>query len=96
MKRFATWKFALATAILVATAAPRITAGQSATQIPGEKPAIMVMAFESGTVAAQARDKHVRDGEYYDPSQLGIGIADMLVEKLLEPGQFRLLERKPS
>jgi curli biogenesis system outer membrane secretion channel CsgG len=67
-------------------------------------PIVMVMGFESGTVSAQVRDKRGfrsilgamhGDGENYDPSQLGIGIADMLVEKLLATGQFRLIERQP-
>ncbi|MFL5481182.1 MAG: CsgG/HfaB family protein [Gemmatimonadaceae bacterium] len=79
------------------------------TNIPlrSEKPTLMVMGFESGTVTAQVRDKRglaailagMRGGtgdENYDPSQLGVGIADMLVEKLLETGAFRLLERKPT
>src|SRR6266540_2455134 len=69
------------------------------------RPTIVVMNFESGTVAAQIKDKHGfsafmaamrgdRDREHYDPAQLGVGIADMLVEKLLNTGEFRLLERK--
>ncbi len=29
------------------------------------------------------------EAERYEPSQLGVGIADMLTEKLLETGQFR-------
>jgi len=70
-----------------------------------DKPALMVMGFESGTVSAQVEDKRgfmailggIRrdNNEQYDPSQLGTGIADMLIEKLLETGQFRLVERKP-
>ncbi|MEA2706232.1 MAG: hypothetical protein QOH22_1020, partial [Gemmatimonadaceae bacterium] len=64
---------------------------------------VMVMGFESGTVAAQSREKRGLRGlfggksetERYEPSELGIGIADMLIEKLLETGQFRVLERKP-
>jgi curli biogenesis system outer membrane secretion channel CsgG len=78
--------------------------------IPGvtrhEVPALMVMGFESGTVSAQVRDKRafmsllgsMRRGhtESYDPSQLGIGIADMLIEKLLATGQFRLIERNSA
>jgi len=71
-----------------------------------DKTALMVMGFESGTVTAQVRDKRGfgailaamhggSNNEQYDPSQLGTGIADMLIEKLLETGQFRLLERKP-
>lgn len=77
----------------------------AATAIQADKPALMVMGFESGTVSAQVKDKRGfmamltgRGGggdEKYDPSQLGIGIADMLIEKLLATGQFRLLERKP-
>src|SRR5687768_2601824 len=72
----------------------------------GEQPTLMVMSFESGTVSAQVRDKRgfmsilsgIRRGklESYDPSQLGIGIADMLIEKLLASGQFRLIERNPT
>ena len=77
---------------------------------PGAKaqdtPALMVMGFESGTVSAQIRDKRglmsilggKQRGGYdsYDPAQLGIGIADMLIEKLLASGQFRLIERKST
>jgi curli biogenesis system outer membrane secretion channel CsgG len=69
-------------------------------------PALMVMAFESGTVSAQVRDKRafmsllgsMRRGhsDSYDPSQLGVGIADMLIEKLLATGQFRLIERNAT
>lgn len=69
-------------------------------------PTLMIMGFESGTVSAQVRDKRgfmsilgsMRRGdtEKYDPAQLGIGIADMLIEKLLATGQFRLIERKPT
>lgn len=69
-----------------------------------DMPALMVIGFESGTVSAQVRDKRgfmsimagMRRGnsEQYDPAQLGIGIADMLIEKLLATGQFRLIERK--
>lgn len=70
-----------------------------------DRPAIMVMNFESGTVSAQVRDKRgfsailaamrgENNNEHYDPAQLGTGIADMLVDKLLETGQFRLMERK--
>ena len=78
----------------------------AATAIHADKPALMVMGFESGTVSAQVKDKRGfmamltgrggDGGEKYDPSQLGIGIADMLIEKLLATGQFRLLERKPQ
>ena len=63
------------------------------------------MNFESGTVAAKVKDKHgfsaflaamrgERDNEHYDPAELGAGIADMLVQKILNSGEFRLLERK--
>ena len=70
------------------------------------RPALMVMGFESGTVSAHVRDKrgfmsilagmHRGASEQYDPSQLGVGIADMLIEKLLATGQFRLIERKST
>jgi curli biogenesis system outer membrane secretion channel CsgG len=69
-----------------------------------DRPTLVVMGFESGTVTAQVQDRHgfmailagMNGGERekYDPSQLGIGIADMLIEKLLETQQFRLMERK--
>lgn len=74
--------------------------------VRADEPALMVMGFESGTVSAQVRDKRgfmsilsgMRRGnhESYDPSQLGIGIADMLIERLLASGQFRLIERNPT
>lgn len=78
----------------------------AAVVVHADKPALMVMGFESGTVSAQVKDKRGFlailgamhgdiNNEKYDPSQLGTGIADMLIEKLLETGQFRLLERKP-
>jgi curli biogenesis system outer membrane secretion channel CsgG len=69
-----------------------------------ERPAITVMGFESGTVSAQIQDRQgfmsilsAMPGtrrEQYDPSQLGVGVADMLIEKLLETGEFKLVERK--
>ncbi|MBA2686903.1 MAG: hypothetical protein H0U64_02265 [Gemmatimonadaceae bacterium] len=69
------------------------------------RPTLVVMNFESGTVAAKVKDKHgfsaflaamrgEQDNQHFDPAELGAGIADMLVEKLLVTGQFRLLERK--
>lgn len=69
-----------------------------------ERPAITVMGFESGTVSAEIQDRQgflsilsAMSGahrEQYDPAQLGVGIADMLIEKLLETGEFKLVERK--
>jgi curli biogenesis system outer membrane secretion channel CsgG len=86
-----------------AAALPSGTSPTAAITVSGGKPTVMVMGFESGTVSAQARDKRGLRGlfggkseaEHYEPSQLGTGIADMLIEKLLETGQFRVLERKP-
>jgi curli biogenesis system outer membrane secretion channel CsgG len=77
------------------------TSPTAARSVNKDKPTVMVMGFESGTVAAQAREKRgffgrSSEGESYEPSELGIGIADMLIEKLLETGQFRVLERKPQ
>ena len=84
-------------------AAPAISAPGATTL---DTPSLMVMGFESGTVSAQVRDKrgfmsilsgmHRGNSEQYDPAQLGIGIADMLIEKLLATGQFRLIERKST
>jgi curli biogenesis system outer membrane secretion channel CsgG len=74
---------------------------QDSAAIHPDKPTLMVMGFEAGTVSAQAGDRRGgfmhggRNNENYEPSQLGIGIADMLIEKLLATGQFRLVERKP-
>ena len=74
---------------------------QDSVAIHADRPTLMVMGFEAGTVSAQAGDRRGfmhgdRNNENYDPSQLGIGIADMLVEKLLATGQFRLVERKAT
>lgn len=93
---------------VVVTAAPGIQSPVVAapTRIVADaRPALVVMNFESGTVAAKVKDKHgfsafmaamrgERDSEHYDPAELGAGIADMLVEKLLNAGEFRLMERK--
>jgi curli biogenesis system outer membrane secretion channel CsgG len=83
-----------------AAALPSGTSPAAAITVSSGKPTVMVMGFESGTVGAQARDKRglfggKSDAEHYEPSQLGTGIADMLIEKLLETGQFRVLEWKP-
>lgn len=74
---------------------------QDSVPIHADKPTLMVMGFEAGTVSAQARDRRGfmhgdRNSESYEPSQLGVGIADMLIEKLLATGEFRLVERKPT
>jgi curli biogenesis system outer membrane secretion channel CsgG len=71
-----------------------------------EKQALVIMGFESGTVSAQVQDKrgfaaligsmHGGEREAYDPAQLGIGISDMLVDKLLDSGEFRLLDRSQT
>lgn len=89
----------------LATAAQPESNGSAQPATRSDKPAVVVMGFESGTVSAQIQDKRgfatilgsMSGGvqrEQYAPSQLGTGIADMLVEKLLETGQFRLLERQ--
>jgi curli biogenesis system outer membrane secretion channel CsgG len=94
-------------ALVLTAASARTTIAQGPASIQTDRPAIMVMGFESGTVTAQVRDKQglrsilagmggARAGENYEPSQLGVGIADMLVDKLLETSQFRLLERNPA
>src|SRR5256885_2246906 len=85
-------------------AQPLVTSQATPIAPPAEKPMLVVTAFESGTVSAQVQgarsggifgSRHGGSGEKYNPSELGTGIADMLIEKLLESGQFRLLERKP-
>jgi curli biogenesis system outer membrane secretion channel CsgG len=72
-------------------------------QTPTERPTITVTDFDHGTVAAHiAGDKRtrkklekmgVRDGESF-ASALGTGAADLIVEKLLARGVYRVLERK--
>jgi curli biogenesis system outer membrane secretion channel CsgG len=67
------------------------------------RPSITVTDFEFGTVAAQiAGDKRtrkqlekmgVRDTHGF-AEQLGVGAADLIVEKLVAAGGFRVLERK--
>jgi curli biogenesis system outer membrane secretion channel CsgG len=104
MKRVTPFFVLLVSYLAMGSVRPAIAHGQSA--MVADRPAIMVMGFESGTVTAQVRDKRGlgsilagmgggKEGENYEPSQLGVGIADMLIEKLLETGQFRLLERTP-
>ena len=67
------------------------------------RPSITVTDFEFGTVAAQiAGDKGTRKrlekmgvkDTYGFAAQLGVGAADLIVEKLLAAGGFRVLERK--
>ncbi|MDQ6718704.1 MAG: CsgG/HfaB family protein [Gemmatimonadota bacterium] len=90
----------------VASATPASAVSQPLNRTAADpRPSLVVMNFESGTVAAKVKDKHgfsaflaamrgERDNEHYDPAELGAGIADMLVEKILNTGEFRLLERK--
>lgn len=91
-------------AAISATNVPSLFAQPAPSVAAAEKPTLVVQAFESGTVSAQVQDKRGfasilngmnAGGERYEPSQLGVGIADMLIEKLLTSGEFRLLERKP-
>lgn len=90
---------------LEATAAVPSAAPVAAAAPHAEKTSVMVMNFESGTVSAQVKDRRGfgailaamrgdSNDAHYDPAQLGTGIADMLVEKLLETDKFRLMERK--
>jgi curli biogenesis system outer membrane secretion channel CsgG len=100
--RFSTKASTLALSIVTFISAATAVA-QSA--IADSRPRLVVMSFESGTVSAKVKDRNgyssvlaaMRgdyNNEHYDPSDLGAGIADMLVEKLLNTGEFRLLERK--
>jgi len=98
MRRNYSRSFAIALTLTLIAFSKGVT--QDSIAIHHDKPTLMVMGFEAGTVSAQARDRGGfmhgdRNNENYEPSQLGIGIADMLVEKLLATGQFRLVERKP-
>ncbi len=112
MNRIKSWSIVLAFGATICTIPAGSVSCQPALAIQTspatstlERPTLVVMSFESGTVSAQVQDKrglagivasmHGISNEKYDPSQLGIGIADMLIEKLLESGQFRLLEHKP-
>ena len=120
MKRYCICGFAIGFAligsacvnVLIAQADPSASvaaaaAAVAAPAVHADKPAVMVMGFESGTVSAQVKDRRGfqallgamhggSNNEQYDPSQLGTGIADMLIEKLLETGEFRLIERNPA
>lgn len=89
-----------------ASGAPAVAVSQPLNRASADqRPSLVVMNFESGTVAAKVKDKHgfsaflaamrgESDNAHYDPAELGAGIADLLVEKLLNTGEFRLLERK--
>lgn len=87
-----------------ATEAPTIAVVQAgAAQQAVAKPSVTVTDFEFGTVAAQiAGDKRTRKqlekmgirDTYGFAAQLGVGAADLIVEKLLGAGGFRVLERK--
>ncbi|MFL5529846.1 MAG: CsgG/HfaB family protein [Gemmatimonadaceae bacterium] len=105
MKSLQSFRTAIGLGILIAAAAVSSPAQPASPGSSSNKPTLIVQGFESGTVSAQVEDKRgfasilggMRgvNGERYDPSQLGVGIADMLIEKLLESGEFRLVERKP-
>ncbi len=72
-------------------------------QVPANRPTITVTDFDFGTVASQiAGDKDtrkrlekmgVRDHQGF-AAQLGVGASDLIVERLIETGAFRVLERK--
>ncbi|MBA3657693.1 MAG: hypothetical protein H0W69_10120 [Gemmatimonadaceae bacterium] len=72
-------------------------------QVQSGRPTITVTDFDFGTVASQiAGDKGtrkrlekmgVRDHQGF-AAQLGVGAADLIVERLIETGAFRVLERK--
>jgi len=76
---------------------------QAQAPVPPDRPTITVTDFEYGTVAAQiAHDRRtrrqlermgIRDGQAF-AAAMGVGAADLIVEKLLETGGFRVLERK--
>jgi curli biogenesis system outer membrane secretion channel CsgG len=92
-------------AIAPATSVTETVVPATSHTIADTRPSIIVVNFESGTVSAKVTDKHgfsaflaamrgESDNVRYDPADLGAGIADMIVEKLLNDGGFRLLERK--
>lgn len=97
----------LLAATVVHAQAPDTTSISVAAEIPVEpamvRPSITVTDFEFGTVAAQiSGDKQtrkrlekmgIRDTDGF-AAQLGVGAADLIVEKLLAVGGFRVLERK--
>ena len=103
MNRLRFFNSLVRSALLVAIVAAAKLPAQ--TQATDTRPTLVVMNFESGTAAAKVKDKHgfsaflaamrgEQDNQHFDPAELGAGIADMLVEKLLATGEFRLLERK--
>lgn len=76
---------------------------QTAAEPASVRPSVTVTDFEFGTVAAQiAGDKRARKqlekmgirDTYGFAAELGVGAADLIVEKLLAGGGFRVLERK--
>lgn len=84
------------------SAVPEVEAVVSA-PVAADRPTITVTDFDYGTVAAQiAGDKKTRkrlekmgikDGAGF-AAAMGVGAADLIVEKLLATGAYRVLERK--
>lgn len=80
-----------------------VLSGSAQAQVQANRPTITVTDFDFGTVASQiAGDKDtrkrlekmgVRDHQGF-AAQLGVGAADLIVERLIETGAFRVLERK--
>lgn len=95
----------LVSALAVAQAAPGAETVESPVAVPlaSGRPTITVTDFDFGTVAAQiSSDKRARKqlekmgvkDTYGFAAQLGVGAADLIVEKLLTTSAFRILERK--
>lgn len=81
-----------------------IPSAQGSAQTPmAERPSVTVTTFEYGTVASQFSGDHetrrrlerigVHDGVAFAEA-LGLGAADLIVEKLVESDRFRVFERK--
>ncbi len=86
------------------------TAGRERAVVPrSQRPAVMVMGFEFNAtlsdddreelnslaaLASAMRGGDATDRQTRSNENLGRGVADLLVERLLETGQFRVMERK--
>lgn len=89
--------------LLTCSTVTAATIASAQAQPLSNRPAVTVQTFEYGTVVSQlSGDTHVRrrleHHGLHDPTAfaaaLGTGVADLVVEKLIESGRFRVFERR--